>query len=158
MHPYQTVNDAGFQSMLAAFDPQYIPMDRKTLATNYIPKLYDRERDQVCRELTSTEISSYALTSDIWTSCHNEAYTGVTIHFVNKFYQLKAYLLGTIEFPGAHTCTSVNIATELEQVLDNWKLPQYKLSAVTTDNDSNIVAASDITEWLRMPCIPCNLL
>ena len=45
MHPYQTVNYAGFRSMLTAFDPQCIPMDHKTLATNNIPKLYDQERD-----------------------------------------------------------------------------------------------------------------
>ena len=45
MHPYQTVNDAGFWSMLTAFDPRYIPMDHKTLATNYIPELYDREKE-----------------------------------------------------------------------------------------------------------------
>ena len=31
--------------MLAAFDPQYVPIDRKSLATNYIPKLHDRERE-----------------------------------------------------------------------------------------------------------------
>ena len=41
MQPYQTVNDPGFCAMLSAFDPRYVPMDRKTLATNYIPKLYD---------------------------------------------------------------------------------------------------------------------
>ena len=45
MHPYQMVNDAGFRSMLVAFDPRYIPMDHKTLATDYIPKQYDRERN-----------------------------------------------------------------------------------------------------------------
>ena len=50
-----------------------------------------------------------------------EARTGVTVHFVNRFYQLKAYLLETNEFPGAHT--GVNIAVELQQVLDNGKLP-----------------------------------
>ena len=52
---------------------------------------------------------------------------------------------------GAHT--GVNIAIELEQVLDNWKLPQYKLSAVFTNNSCNIVASFDITEWLRIPCL-----
>ena len=87
-------------------------MDRKTLATNYIPKLYDQEKEQICSELCGTEISSYALTTDIWTSRHNKAYTGVTVHFVNTSYQVKAYLLQTVEFPGAHT--GVNITAELQ--------------------------------------------
>ena len=155
MHPYQTVNDTGFRAMLAAFDPRYVPMDRKTLATNYIPKLYDKERERICGELCSSEISSYALTTDVWTSRHNEAYTGVTVHFVAKSFQLKAYLLETVEFPVAHT--GVNIAAELQLVLDNWKLPEDNLSAVTTDNGSNIVAAFDITRWLRMPCFSHTL-
>ena len=28
------------------FDPQYYPMDRKTLAVNYIPKLYEEKRSE----------------------------------------------------------------------------------------------------------------
>ena len=45
MHPYQTVNDPGFQVIFGAFDLQYIPMDRKTPVTNYILKFYDREKE-----------------------------------------------------------------------------------------------------------------
>ena len=105
MQPYQTVNDPGFRAMLSAFDPRYVPMDRKTLATNYIPKLYDRERERICSELC--DVSNYALTTDIWTSRHNEAYTGITIHFVNATYQLKSYLLETLEFPEAHTASNM---------------------------------------------------
>ena len=97
MQPYQTVNDSGFRAMLSAFDPRYVPMDRKTLATNYFPKLYDREREQICSELS--DVGYYAFTTDIWTSCHSEAYTGIIIHFVNANHQLKGYLLETLEFP-----------------------------------------------------------
>ena len=32
--------------MLAAFDPRYTPMDRKSLATNYIPRLYDKKGNE----------------------------------------------------------------------------------------------------------------
>ena len=153
MQPYQTVNDPGFRTMLAAFDPRYVPIDRKSLATNYIPKLYDRERERICNELS--DVDSYALTTDIWSSRHNQAYTGVTIHFVDSTYQLKAYLLETVEFPDAHT--GVNIAEELQEILKNWKLTQAKLSAVTTDNGTNIVAAFEITKWRRMPCFSHTL-
>ena len=63
--------------MLSAFDPRYVPMDLKTLATNYIPKLYDRERERICSELS--DVGYYALITDIFTSCHNEAYTGILL-------------------------------------------------------------------------------
>ena len=128
-------------------------MDRKTLATNYIPKLYDRERERICSELC--DVSYYALTTDIWTSRHNEAYTGITIHFVNATYQLKSYLLETQVFPEAHTGS--NIAEELQEILKNWKLPQDKISAITTDNGTNIVAALEIVQWKRMQCFSHTL-
>ena len=78
----------------------------------------------------------------MWTSRHNKAYTGVTIHFVNATYQLKSYLLETLEFQEAHTGT--NIAEELQEILRNWRLPQDKILAITTDNGTNIVAALEI--------------
>ena len=91
--------------MLSVFDPRYVPMDRKTLATNYITKLYDREREQICSELS--DVGYYALTTDIWTSRHNEAHNGITIQFVNANYQSKSYLLETLEFPEAHIGTNI---------------------------------------------------
>lgn len=72
----------------------------------------------------------------------------MTIYFLDSTYQLKAYLLETVEFPDAHT--GANIAEELQEILKRWKLTQNKLSAVTTDNGTNIVAAFEITKWRRM--------
>ena len=86
----------------------------------------------------------------MWTSHHNEAHTGVTIYFVNATYQLKSYLLETLEFQEAHTGT--NIVEELQEILRNWSLPQNKISAITIDNGTNIVAAREIAQWKRMPC------
>ena len=74
---------------------------------------------------------------------------------MDSTYQLKAYLLETVEFPDAHT--GVNIAEELQEILKNWKLTQAKLSAVTTDNETNIVAAFEITKWRQMPCFSHTL-
>ena len=54
--------------------------------TNYIPKLYDQQRE--CNRLSNVD-----MITDIWNSHHNQAYTGVTILFVDSIYQLKAYLL-----------------------------------------------------------------
>ena len=47
MQPYDTVNDAGFLKMLHTFEPRYSPPDRKTIACNYMPKLYEAERKRV---------------------------------------------------------------------------------------------------------------
>ena len=139
MDPYQTVNDPGFHAMLNMFDPRYVPMDWKTLANNYIPKLYDKERERICRDLF--DVGYYALTTDIWTSRHNEAYAGIAVHLLMP---LISYLLVTLKFP--ETYTGSNIAEELQEILTNWKLPQDKISAITTDNGASIVDALDIVQ------------
>ena len=63
---------------------------------------------------------------------------------MNTTYQLKSYLLETLEFPESHTGT--NIAEELQEILKNWRLSQNKISAITTDNGTNIVAALEIKQ------------
>ena len=46
MLSYQTVNDPEHLAMLSVFKSQYMPMDRITVTSNYILKLYDKEREQ----------------------------------------------------------------------------------------------------------------
>ena len=154
MYPYQTVNDVGFQHMLHTFDQTYRPPDRKTLSTTkLIPKLYDAERECVSNALSN--VDNFALTTDIWTSRHNQAYTGLTIHYINDRYDLQTHLLETVEFPDSHT--GVNISEELKAILDEWGLAHDNLSALTTDNGTNIVSAMELLQWSRMPCFSHTL-
>ena len=47
LQPYDTVNDPGFLHMINTFEPRYKPPDRKSLATNYLPKMYDNEKEKI---------------------------------------------------------------------------------------------------------------
>ena len=47
MQPYDTVNDAGFRHMLKILEPRYVPPDRKTIATNYMAKMYELEKQRI---------------------------------------------------------------------------------------------------------------
>ena len=42
------------------------------------------------------------------------------------------------------TLVGTNIAKELQEILENWRLQEDKMSAITTDNGTNIVAALEI--------------
>ena len=77
------------------------------------------------------------------------------MHYIDDCYHLQSYLLETVEFPEYHT--GINISEELEVILEEWKLSQVNLSAVTTDNGSNIVSALEIAQWKRMPCFSHTL-
>ena len=69
------------------------------------------------------------------------------IFLLTRHLKLQSHLL---EFPESHT--GANIADELESIMDEWKLHKQGLSAVTTDNGSNVVSAIDVLGCIRMPC------
>ena len=52
--------------MIKEFEPRYTVPDRKTLQTNFIPKMYEREKSQIHRYIA--DVPSYVLTTDIWSS------------------------------------------------------------------------------------------
>ena len=153
MQPFQTVNDAGFRQLLKALEPRYEYPDRKTISTIYMPRLYAREKERIGRAMAN--VNSFALTTDIWTSRSNQAYTGLTVHYVDQEFNLQSHLLETKEFPESHT--GANIAEELETIMDEWKLHKQGLSAITTDNGSNVVSAINMLECMRMPCFSHTL-
>ena len=55
-----------------------------------------------------------------------------------------------MEFPDSHT--GVKIPEELKAILDEWGLAHDNLSAVTTDNGTNIVLAMELLQWSRILC------
>ena len=63
MMPFDTVNDPGFKHLLNAFEPRYMPPERKTIATCYIQDQYQREKSRVLQQLNDVE--TYAITTDM---------------------------------------------------------------------------------------------
>ena len=51
MQPFDTVNDPGFRHLLHELEPRYLPPDHKTIATKYIPCLFDREKEHICQQM-----------------------------------------------------------------------------------------------------------
>lgn len=149
MQPIDTVNDTGFRTMLKKFEPRYIPPDRKTVSTNYLPQLYQAETDRVKKLLDP--ITSYACTTDMWTSRARHAYISLTAHYLDNEFSLCNNLLAVKEFPESHT--SSNIADELESMLQEWNLEIDGLSAFTTDNGVNVANAIDLMGQAWVPCI-----
>ena len=97
MMPYDSVNAAGFRHMLHEIEPRYVPPDRKSIATNYMLQLYEREKARVQQQISG--ISHFAITTDIWTSRARHSYIGMTMHYVSEAFELQSHMLGTSEFP-----------------------------------------------------------
>ena len=155
MQPYDTVNDAGFLKMLHTFEPRYSPPDRKTIACNYMPKLYEAERKRVMGLLESANNGNYSITTDLWTSRANQAYCCVTIHYITPDFILRSHLLETKEFSDSHSAE--NVAEELRSILNQWELSTDKVVAATTDNCTNMVRAIQLNDWMNVPCFSHTL-
>ena len=58
-----------------------------------------------------------AVTTDIWTSCANDAYLSLTMHFVDSSWDMISCILATALFPEYHTV--VNIVDKVKQVMED---------------------------------------
>ena len=61
------------------------------------------------------------------------------LHYINNEWELKCFLLETGEIVEQHTV--INLANYIKEALIHWNLPATQISAVATDNASNITAA-----------------
>ena len=50
LRPLSTLNDHGFLHMLKVFEPRYTPPDRTTFSRHYLPELYAKEREKICKQ------------------------------------------------------------------------------------------------------------
>ena len=153
MQPLDTVEDKGFLHLLHTLEPRYQPPSRKTLSVNYLPSIYEREKQKISAKVSAADY--FALTTDMWTSRANQSYTGVTVHFITTEFKIESCLLETREFVESHSAE--NIMLELEESVDQWGLLRSKLAAVVTDNGKNIVRAINDLEWPHVNCFSHTL-
>ena len=128
----------GFRWMLNVFEPKYVLSDRTTFSRHYLPYLYQKEKGKVTEKIASS-LKYFAMTTDCWSSRPNHSFMSLTIHYVSTEWDLKSHMLETGEITVEHT--AINLSKYLKEILDRWKLPFTQISAVVTDNASNITAA-----------------
>ena len=147
MIPINTVEKPGFRSMV---DPRYEIPSRKYYSKTTLPSLYAETRERVTKELQEAEY--YSVTTNLW-SCTGklEPYLAVTMHYINKEWELKSYCLNTLFLP--QDDTAVNISEALQSILESWSLPENKLACITTD----VTAAVEILGWNGLSCFGHNL-
>lgn len=93
------------------------------------------------------EANKISLTADLWSKKGlTSSYLGITGHFFSwKDRWNHCVMLAVCRLPPSHT---VNVRATMEEVLSEWEIPHTKVSAILTDNGSNIVAAV----WFELVC------
>ncbi|CAH2096787.1 unnamed protein product [Euphydryas editha] len=144
----QVVEDRGFKAFVAGLNPACHLPDRNFLSNNLLPALYETCQVQVKQNL-ETEAESVCLSTDIWTSSVNDAYLGVTAHYIDSNYDLKSVLLECTPIYGTHTAE--NIKNDINRIIQNFKLKE-KVLILVTDNASNMKSAVEKMGFKHFGC------
>ena len=92
--------------------------------------------------LEMKDLDRIYLTLDLWTNRQMTSFLGVTVHFVNRDWDLKSRVLGCDIFEGRHT--AVNIASAYEEIVTRFNI-QGKVKKIVADNASSMVKAFDVS-------------
>ncbi|CAF1290950.1 unnamed protein product [Didymodactylos carnosus] len=143
---------SGMQLFLSVATPGYKGPHRKTVSKN-LEKLYYEHRDRL-RRIFST-VNDIALTSDIWKNSRRTYFICLTAHYYNSSFQYISLVIGFRRLQGRKISTRLYeyIRYELEQLRI-----RSKIRSITTDNGSDIKAATSNTEFgIRISCLAHNL-
>ena len=140
MRPIRMVECAGFKDLMHTMEPGYIVPTRKSVKT-MIGRLHNECKEKLSKQLQST--SNISLTTDIWTSHSNDAYISLSVHFLTLTWELKCFVLGTVEFPGSHT--GILISEKIKCMCEEFSILS-KVNAITHDEAANMQLSSRILE------------
>uniref|UniRef100_A0A8D8Z989 Zinc finger BED domain-containing protein 1 n=2 Tax=Cacopsylla melanoneura TaxID=428564 RepID=A0A8D8Z989_9HEMI len=151
--PLSLVQDPEFKKFIELVSqcPGYKLPTRKTITEGLIPSQYESTRTEVKSKLGIA--SAVCLTTDSWTSCNTESFLAVTAHFIEGT-ELSSYLLDCVKFVDRHT--SQNLANALMNIAKDYQI-ENKITAVVSDNASNITGAITINNWRQIPCFAHTL-
>jgi len=100
-------------------------------------------------KLCVNEASAVAITTDFWMSQANEAYCGITGHWL-KMWDMQSAVLQCINVPERHTAH--HVADLFRRFADEWCITG-KFQAIVTDNARNMVSAVAQTDFVHLPCL-----
>ena len=136
--PNSIVENLALKDLLHTADPRY-KVPSRTVISKELERVYIELRAKIGCYLQ--EAKKVSLTADIWSKKGlTSSYLGVTGHFFSwKDQRSHCVTLAVRRLESTHT--AVNIRSAVEVVLLEWDIPHSKVSAIFTDNGSNIVAA-----------------
>jgi BED zinc finger len=136
LQPFSVVTNVQFIKLINTLDPRYILPGRASLKEK-VTEYFDEMRRNIRLDIDKIP-GKVSLTCDMWTSTlTNSSFLGLTIHYVNKDWQFKHFLLDIISFNERHTAN--NITDAILSVLNEFNLKE-KILALTTDNATTMMS------------------
>jgi hypothetical protein len=132
---FSVVESPYFQALLVSCSHALTPFFVKAGSTvkRWILEEFDKQRLQIIAEL-ATARSRIHVSFDLWTAPNGLALVGIVVHYLDKDFVSRSYLVGMPRVKGAHT--GENIAEAIAPVLLEMKILP-KLGYFIADNASN---------------------
>lgn len=146
MQPFSIISSSSFREILRELNPEFIPPNKETISSIYVPSWYNVEMQKLQTELASTE--AVAITADHWTSLGGDHYLTVTAHFI-KDWTLQNKVLQTKAVYESQTGEAISL--EITECLISFGIKE-KVVAITVDNAANMAVGANVLNVLRVPC------
>jgi len=132
--PFSAVENKELRALFSIFDPRYKLSTRQTVSHN-INEIFIKQKTIIYNLLSSLE-QKFSITTDAWTACTNQAYISITLHWIDKNWDMKHILLDFIPICERHT--GIVFAENIFNTLKEYNI-EKKILAVTTDNAANMI-------------------
>lgn len=141
--PISEVEAPEFRSFCNSLNKNWEHISRPTAMDN-ITKKYIREKDKLLLKIRKPDIH-YAITTDSWTSCANEGYVAMTLHYIDPTdWVLHDIVLGCFAKEGP--ATAEEVVAQFEHSMREFELSYNNLVSVVTDTAPNMVATGHILD------------
>ncbi|CAG8579081.1 2591_t:CDS:2, partial [Scutellospora calospora] len=134
--PFTVVDNKYFRKMVSVLDPRYRVLCRQILS-NEIMSQFENTHEKIINLLENVS-SIVSVTCDIWTAISNQAYLGITIHYIDDNWELRSFLLDLIHYLDHHYGTHTKDL--LLTLFNKFKIIQ-NIMGLTTDNDASMIVA-----------------
>lgn len=155
--PFYLLESDSFKLFVNELEPRYRLPTRQAMSGELIPAMYSTVKQSVMKTLS--EAAAVALTTDAWTSVSNDAFVGVTAHYLLEDFSYQDRCLTVKHAPGSHT--SEMICKHLDDICNEWSLQQRTALLplyVVTDNGSNMKKAVHLMKHAKwVPCFAHTL-
>ena len=133
--PLSLVESTAFRSYSYESNPAFVMPSRKYMSSVLLPRRAEKVRTDLTERMRQAD--DISLTLDLWSSRDMRSFVDITGHFVSGF-ALQTVMVACKRFHGSHTANRIHQV--FEETLASYAI-QGKISAVVTDNASNMVRA-----------------
>lgn len=146
--PFSIAEDLGFTRLMKHCAPNYEIPSRKFFSVNIIPSIYTSLVEKVTAVTDQAE--NISLTTDVWTNNSNYSFISLTGHCLDNNFEQTQVILRVKPFPGSHT--AANIAEAIQDSIDDFKIPKYKIHVIVRDNGANVVRGVNESGYSSLSC------